>query len=157
MAYAEGTSVSVRKSRMDIEDMLERARARASYTAQSDGRAVVGFQLEDKHIRFELALPSKDEFSIRAVRGRKTKATPDQQDASWEQACRERWRALVLALKAKFVSIEAGVESTEEAFLAHVVLANRQTVLGWFRAQMEKGGGAGVLPPLLGPGEEAGP
>lgn len=156
MSYAKGTSVPVRRSRMEIEDMLERAQARATYTAMEEGRATVGFALEDKHIRFELALPGREEFATVERRGEKRRATPELQNALWEQACRERWRALVLALKAKFVSVEAGVESIEEAFLAHVVLANRQTVHGWFRAQLDKSAVQGGVA-LLGSGEEASP
>ena len=150
MTYAQGTSVPVRKSRMEIEEMLERARARAVYTGSDEGRAVVGFVLDNRHIRFEIKLPLVADYAAHLVRGYRTKRTDEHMLKAWEQACREKWRALVLALKSKFVSIEAGVENVEEAFLAHVVLANKGTVHQWFRAQLEKADLDGVR--LLGEG-----
>lgn len=148
--YAKNTSVSVARSRIEIEEMLQRARCRAVYTASDEGKAVVGFVLENRHVKFQLPLPSQDAFEWRVVRGYKQRATADQQYAAWEQACRQKWRALVLALKSKFVSIEEGVETVEEAFLAHVVLANKSTVHQWFRAQLERSEVNGVR--LLGEG-----
>lgn len=46
-------------------------------------------------------------------------------DAQWR---RQRGRALLLVIKAKLESIESGVETFEQAFLANVVLANGETV-----------------------------
>lgn len=39
----------------------------------------------------------------------------------WEQACRSRWRALLLSVKAKLESVEIGISEFEEEFLAHIV------------------------------------
>ncbi len=39
-----------------------------------------------------------------------------------------RGRALLLVIKAKLESVESGIETLEQAFLAHVVMANGQTV-----------------------------
>lgn len=153
MTYARDTSVPVRRSRQEIEEMLENHRALRTYTGQEPGRAMVGFELADRRIQFELHLPALTEFETRVVRGRKVKASPEQQQREWEQACRQKWRALVLALKSKFVSIESGIETVEEAFLAHVVLPNRQTVGNWFKAQLQKAYDTEDMPPLLGSGE----
>lgn len=148
MSYAEGTSVSVLRSREEISKMLEKAKCARSWTAQEDGRAIVGFELEDRRIEFTLTLPSKSQFATREGRRGLVQVSDDQQSKALEQACRERWRGLVLALKAKFVAIELGVETVEEAFLAHVVLSNKQTVYRWFRSQLEKSAG-GPMPGLL--------
>ena len=55
----------------------------------------------------------------------------DQKYARWEQACRERWRALVLCLKGKLESIESGIETFEQAFLAHTFLPSGETFGEW--------------------------
>lgn len=157
MTYAKGTSVTSRKSRQEIEDLLEKHRATRTYTATEESRAIVGFELEDRRVQFELALPLREDFLFTVRRGRKVKLSEAGADQAWEQACRERWRGLVLALKAKFVSVESGVESFEEAFLAHVVLPNRQTVHRWFKAQLERSYSEDRMPPLLGAGPEAAP
>lgn len=148
MSYAAGTSVPVRKSRMEIEDMLTRHRASRTFTIQEEGLAIVGFVVDNRAVQFELALPRRDEFS-----GNKRGLTSE---ARWEQACREKWRALVLALKSKFVSIETGIETTEQAFLAHIVLPNKQTVHRWFKAQLEESYKNNGMPALMA-GSSSGP
>lgn len=45
-----------------------------------------------------------------------------------DQARRQRGRALLLVIKAKLESIETGIETTEQAFLANVVLPGNATV-----------------------------
>jgi len=146
MSYAKGTSVPVRKSRQEVEEMLERRRAAKTYTAVEEERAIIGFVLDNRHIRFELKLPNREEF-------RTSRASRKTGDERWEQACREAWRGLVLALKAKFTSIELGIETTEQAFLAHVVLPNKQTVGEWFAAQVLRNGDVPFELPQLGSGE----
>jgi hypothetical protein len=47
---------------------------------------------------------------------------------AWEQACRSRWRALFLCIKAKLESIESGIETFEDAFLAHIQMPDGKTV-----------------------------
>jgi hypothetical protein len=49
--------------------------------------------------------------------------------ARWiEDERKRRWRALLLTIKAKLVSVENGIEKFEEAFLAHIVIAGGLTV-----------------------------
>jgi hypothetical protein len=67
-----------------------------------------------------------------------------------EQKQREKWRQLLLVLKAKFTALEEGVETFEQTFLAHVVLGGvvlGDKLLPAVRAAKESGG-----PLLLGPG-----
>jgi len=45
-----------------------------------------------------------------------------------EQACRQKWRALSLVVKAKLEAVESGITTFEDEFLAHIVLPNGQTV-----------------------------
>jgi hypothetical protein len=108
--YAQRTEVSVIRSRMEVEEMLHKHRADRVVVAQdrAKGLALVAFVLDGRAIRFKMALPPED-----------PEVTKRQQDA-WDQLCRQRWRALVLALKSKFVSIDEGIETTEQAFLAHI-------------------------------------
>ncbi|WP_198651245.1 hypothetical protein [Salinicola sp. CPA57] len=73
---------------------------------------------------------------------------------AWEQACRQRWRALALVIKAKLEAVESGITMFEEEFLAHIVLPNGGTVGGWMLPQIKKSYDSGSMPPLLAkPGE----
>jgi hypothetical protein len=71
-----------------------------------------------------------------------------------EKACRSAWRALMLAIKAKLVSVESGVEQFEEAFLAHIVVpgSRGQRFGAMAMRALEEGYSTGKLPPLLGSG-----
>jgi hypothetical protein len=63
---------------------------------------------------------------------------------------REAWRALLLCIKAKLVSVESKIETFEEAFLAHVVMPDGKTAYEHTRpriAAMYKGGEIQALLP----------
>jgi hypothetical protein len=44
---------------------------------------------------------------------------------------RARWRALLLVIKAKLESVESGIATFEEEFMAQIVLPDDQTVGQW--------------------------
>lgn len=46
----------------------------------------------------------------------------------YEQAGRQRWRALALVIKAKLEAVGTGIVTFEEEFLAHIVLPSGRTV-----------------------------
>lgn len=133
MPYARGTTVGVDKSRAEIERMLTRRGARKFYSGYDENRAIVAFELGDRNIKFELALPSPG----------------DRPSAKNEQLIRERWRALALAIKSRLICVEAGIETVEEAFLAQVVMPNRETVYEHLRGYLSQEYGNGNMPPLL--------
>jgi len=129
--FAEGTSVSVVKSQGEISAMLSRAGAHPVGFQFHDDHAVVAFTLttgarplpdRKTHVMMRLTLPARAQFAKRKKRGYDVACTADEQAKLWEQACRERWRGLALTLKAKLVSVDAGIETVEEAFLAHMVV-----------------------------------
>lgn len=123
--YASDTKVSVEKSRMEIESTLRRYGADGFRYGWSDrdGKRVeqIDFSTHDRVVRFTLVLPSKDDRAFRRteVRGhlRSEKAAHD----AWEQACRQRWRALALCIKAKLEAVACGISEFESEFLANIV------------------------------------
>lgn len=130
MAYAENTSVSVERTRAEIETILSKHRATKFGYMTDDGGARLMFVLANRAIRFTLPLPSRsaDEFIHRMVRGQKKLNSVEDGHKRWEQACRSRWRALFLCIKAKLEAIDVGISTFEEEFLAHVVLASGKTI-----------------------------
>jgi len=151
MSYAENTSVSVAKSKAEIEDILGRYHADRILQASEDGRAVVGFELAQRRMQFTLRLPLRGDFAIREDHwGHKYKRTPEKQQEMWEQACRSQWRALFLTIKAKLVSVESGVETIEEAFLAQTIVPGvKGTFADWAIPAIVKAYEGGNLPPML--------
>lgn len=125
--YANQTTVSVERSRGEIETILDRYGATAFRYGRNESKAVIEFAANDRLLRFSLPLPERnvDEFTYRFNRRysppMKIKATPEWAAMAWEQACRQRWRALALAIKAKLEAVEAGISAFEQEFFANVV------------------------------------
>ena len=140
--YASDTSVSVEKSRAEIEKLLVRFGASSFAYGWKDGSAIVEFVCGDRRVRFTMKLPSKfdKEFTTRLRYGREAKNTPEQAEELWEQACRSYWRALVLLIKAKLAAVEAGITEFEDEFLSHIVVpaaGGRTTTAGeWLKPQL---------------------
>lgn len=147
--YAKGTDVSVSKSKAEIESTLHRYGASAIGSFVSTDRATIMFEAKDRRLRFDLPLPSKRDRRItHHSRGPRDQAGVE---AAWEQACRQRWRALLLCIKAKLESVESGIETFEEAFLAHIVLPDGKTVAEHAAPRIAQAYAGGEVPALLPP------
>lgn len=137
--YAENTSVPVDRSQGEIKKILSKYGATAFGFAESKGRAMVQFEMAGRHIKFILPLP---------VYG----VSRDKNQKQIDQLTRSRWRALVIAIKAKLECVECGITTLEQEFLAHIVLPNGQTVGDVMVPQIEGAYKDGKMPPLLGMG-----
>lgn len=100
--YAANTSVPVARTQVEIEQLLLSAGATQFYRGSDGLAAVVGFEMRNRRIQFALVLPK------------------DARDP--EKMARVKWRALLLTIKAKLVSVDAGIEGFEEAFLGQVLI-----------------------------------
>lgn len=159
MSYAKGTKTSIENTEAQIKTMLRRVGADAVAMFEERTRAVVAFHLDGRAIQFRLPLPSRDapQFTMRRVNQHSAFSpnAPDAADRLWVQACRERWRALHLCIKAKLESVEQGIETFDEAFLAHIQMPDGETVgdkvITPMRGQLA---GAPMVPLLPGPGNQ---
>ncbi len=106
MSYAEKTKVDVGKSRDEIETLLEKRGATAFFSGGMNGKIFVAFELNNLKVRFEIGAP----------------------DFGDKQGQKQRWRALLLCIKAKMIAIDENIETFEEAFLAHFVTNGGLTV-----------------------------
>jgi hypothetical protein len=147
--YAESTSVSSEKSRMEIEKTLNRYGAGGFIYGWQGNSAVVAFEMSNRRIKFILPLPDKTSREITHTAGRGFKRSPEDAQNAWEQAGRQRWRALALAIKAKLEAVESGIATFEEEFMAHIVLPSGQTVGAWMAPQIESAYQNKKMPPLL--------
>ncbi len=113
--YAKNTSVAVSKTRAEIEQLLERAKAKQYGTAVDYDQltARIQFRLHERIVRFTVALPDRKKLG---------------EGQRYERAERQRWRALLLVLKAKLESVESNIETFEAAFLSQIVMPNDRTV-----------------------------
>ena len=147
--YAEKTSVSSERSRGEIEKTLVRYGASGFAYGTQSNLALIMFQMKGKRVKFVLPLPDLNSKSI-THDGRGSKRSPQRQRDAWEQACRQKWRALALAIKAKLEAVESQITSFEDEFLSYIVLPNGSTVSQVVLPEIEKSYQSGNLPPLLG-------
>ena len=117
MKYAATTQVSPEKSRAEIEQVLKRYGADGFSYAYQGNRARVEFLYRAMLIRFIIELPDRDKF----VRGPRGIRTSKQITDAHQQAIRQRWRALALAVKSKLENTESGLWTFESEFLSHIV------------------------------------
>lgn len=149
MAYAEKTSVPVSKTKADIEDMVQRYGADQFVSGYKDNIAVIGFSMLGRQIRFLLPLPDKQAKEYWYTPGRGQRRTEDAAHAAWEQACRSRWRALYLIVKAKLEAVDAGISTVEREFLYNIVLPDGRTAGEWMAPQIEEAYQTGRMPAML--------
>jgi hypothetical protein len=133
MTYAAESKVPVSRSREHIERMLRRYGATGFAFAMEPGRAMIGFQTDERRIRFVLPIPRN--------------AQESQKD--YEQKERSRWRALLLSITAKLEAVESGIETFDSAFMSHIVMPNGQTMAEHSLPYIEQAYATGKMPPLL--------
>jgi hypothetical protein len=149
--YAKTTTVSPEKSRMEIEQILTRYGAEKFMYATEPGRAMVMFEIKDRTVRFVIPIPAASDFArFKTSDGYTRTRTAKQRDDAWAQELRRRWRALCLCIKARLEGVESGIETLEEAFLAHMVLTDGRSFAEWATPQLAALGT--TMPPML-PGE----
>jgi len=146
--YAEKTGVSSENSRAEIERTLRRYNAGEFAYGWNRTSATVMFELEGRRIRFLLPLPDRDSHDfVRTPTGRER--SPQAAEREYEQAVRQRWRALALVIKAKLEAVEANITTIHEEFLAHIVLPDGSTVGERTLPQLNQAYAVGELPALL--------
>jgi hypothetical protein len=147
--FAQDTSVSVERSRAEIERTLQKYGAEGFMYGWQGNRAAVQFDMNGRRIKFELPLPDPKAKEFTHTPSRGTLRTAAQQHEAWEQACRQRWRALNLAIKAKLEAVECGITTFEAEFLSHIVLPNGGTVGEWMVPQIAAAYEHRKMPPML--------
>lgn len=145
--YAATTSVSTESSRSEIERTLRRYHADQFLYGWQESAAVVGFRMHNRQIKFILAMPNRTarEFT-HSARGLRPQHVAEQ---AWEQACRQRWRALALVIKAKLEAVESGISVFEDEFMANIVLPDGQSVGSFMRPQIALAYDSGRMPSML--------
>ena len=128
--YASKTKVPVSQSKREIEDTLTRYGADQFMQGWRDTDAAVGFRLHGRMVRFVVPMPDASESGL-------------------EQKMRQRWRALLLVIKAKLEAVESGITEFDEEFMAHIVMPDGLTIAEHIGPQIASAYESGKLPPLL--------
>jgi hypothetical protein len=112
--FAQNTRVPVAQTRAEIERLLGRHKAAQFGTAvdYEIRKARVQFRLHDRIVRFSIDLPDPKKYGGERL----------------EQRERQKWRALLLVIKAKLEAVENAIATFEEEFLGYIVMPNDQTM-----------------------------
>jgi hypothetical protein len=136
MAYAATTTVSVEKTRWEIETLLRKHMADGVRVGENwvELFSVVEFKMKNRALRFRLSLACD---------------IPEATQKQKEQFVRSRWRALLLTIKAKLESVEASIEVFDEAFMAQTVMPDGKTVAEHALPRIAAAYESGTVTPLL--------
>ena len=147
--YAKETTVPVERSRAEIEETLRRYGADEFHSGWKADAAMIAFRIQGLFIRFILPIPSKKEkrFTHKEDRYGYFKSLTEQQaHNAHEQEIRQRWRALLLTVKAKLEAVECGISTVEQEFLAFIVMQNDMSVGEWIAKEALPAIKAGGMP-----------
>ncbi len=149
MRFAQNTLVSVDKSKAEIEAILSRYGADQFISGWDQEAAYIGFRIQKRMIKLSISLPSKNDKAFTMTPTGRHKRHPDDVLKAWEQACRQRWRALALVIKAKLEAVECGITSIEDEFLSHIILPDGRTAGAYLIPEIAKAYESGKMPALI--------
>ncbi len=131
--------------------MLSRYGARQFAYGRDDDRglAVVEFAASNRRIRLILPVPDPAAREFTHTPTRRQLRNPADARREYEQAVRQRWRALLLIIKAKLEAVDAGVVTFENEFLPYVVLPDGRTVAESVKPAIDTAYASGSVPALL--------
>jgi hypothetical protein len=158
--YAKKTKVPVDRSRVEVERVLARYGATGFgyhwerrevaivpaplYGPKTEARefASLVFQVKERRVRLDVPMPTARESGTQA------KA---------DAAARQRWRAVLLVIKAKLEAVESGISTLEAEFLANIVTEDGRTIGDHIVPRLSEAVTSGrLLPPASEPGNGGG-
>lgn len=136
--YAEGTAVTVDRSRGELTGLLTTHGCQRMAWGTEPAGDTLQFELGGQAYKFFIARPTMADVKAQyAEDGRDWTRVYDQQakvDGEW----RRRWRAHVLLLKAKLEFVASGDTTLEREFMPNLVVAGGRTTLGeWLERSAE--------------------
>jgi hypothetical protein len=132
--YAKTTQVSVERSKAEIERTLSKYGIEEFFYGTSPRGSGIAFKHNGRLIRMNVPTPPRDDFRT---------------EQKWKQAQRQRWRILLLALKAMLEAVECGLWNFDDVFLAHTCLPSGETIGQTMQPQIQTWIEGGKLPKLL--------
>ena len=122
--YAAGTAVPVERSRAELDTLLGKHGATSRIIGMEDepGKpraALVGFKLGPHSFKLRVPLGGIAGFEKHSTRAALTRTAARD---------RERWRLIILLVKAKLEAIRLGVSTPEREFMADLIVDDGRTL-----------------------------
>ena len=138
MNYAKNTQVNQAASVAEIESTVSRFGAEAFGYGWAGNAGYVEFAVQSRRVRILVPMPEREAEEFTRTETGKVRAKSAATKA-WEQAKRQRWRALALVVKAKLTAVEAGIRTFEEEFGMDFVLDDGRRVFEALRENLLDG------------------
>ena len=102
--FAARTKVPIENTRMELERLVRRYGATGFVSGWQGSQARVEFICANRHIRLSVLVPDS------------------------ERAGQQKWRTLLLLVKAKLAGVDAKIVTFEQAFVGDIVMPDGRTV-----------------------------
>ncbi|MFP4145886.1 MAG: hypothetical protein ACLFV3_12175 [Phycisphaeraceae bacterium] len=145
--YASGTNVSVERSQQEVKELLRRYGASKFGLMEDDDQAAVMFVASGLTVRIVVPLPSIEDEEI-ALTDAGRERSPSATRTAYEKEVRRRWRALILAIKAKLEAVESGISTIEQEFMPFVVMPDGRSFADHALPQIRRAVESGQMPML---------
>lgn len=155
--YAASTDVTAERSQAEVERILRRYGADQFIRGWDLETATIGFRIRKRQVKLTILMPDPEDPEFTEYTdgwGNQKLRSENVARDRFEQATRQRWRALTLYLKATLEAIEVGIVSIESAFLPYTMLKDGRTVTEWLEPQIALHYQTGNMPPLLPSGRK---
>jgi hypothetical protein len=124
--YAEGTSVPMERSRVEIERVLIRYGASDFAYRTNPRHAEIAFMVRGTTVRLGVDFP--DPAAPKFARTPTGRVRRSGINEAWEAEIRRLWRALSLVIRAKLEAVESGISTFEREFMADILMKNGHTL-----------------------------
>lgn len=145
--YAADTQVPAHRSRIEIEKTLTKYGADSFAHMTTPEAVAIEFYFRSRRIRLVVDMPTEKDRSV-ALTATGQRRSGDALKDALAKAERQRWRALLLLVKAKLEAVESGIVTFEDEFLAHTVLPSGHTVSQELQPQITTAYEEGAVRPL---------
>jgi len=144
--FAQHISVSPQRTQEEIERLLARYGADAFGVLKQTAAAAIMFEVRRLHVRIDVPLPAATEKRFtHGKNGRRRWGDPQQHR---EAEVRQRWRALLLVVKAKLEAVESGISTLETEFMPFIVLPDGRTLKDHLLPKLAEVAATGKMPRL---------
>jgi len=144
--YASQTGVPIEGSQEQIKRTLRRYGAERFGIFEETECAAVMFEVGGITVRIDVPLPGRKEFAL-------TETGRDRCESSIakarDQAIKQRWRALLLAIKAKLEAVECGISTIEKEFLPFMVMPDGRIMADHLLPHVHQLVSDGKIPKML--------
>ena len=113
--YGAGTRVEIHRSRSELERLLNKYGADEVLFVEADAGASIQFAMQGRYVQLALPLPDPQHSRFTHTPSGKPR-TVAAQERAYEQALREHWRSLVVAVRGKLQSVESGISTFDQEF-----------------------------------------